>query len=79
MPLSTFEVHSRALPCCTLARKVSQKLVLCIPVLLSSEFCMVLEGPKNCPLYEIARCPYLGVFLSIVLMVLQSGQRQVAT
>ena len=34
MPLSTLEVHSRALLCCTLAGKGSQKLVLCVPVLL---------------------------------------------
>ena len=44
---------------------------------LSSEFCLVqvLKGPKTCPLYGIARCPHLGVFLSIVLIVLQSGPR----
>lgn len=28
------ELHSRALPCCALVRKASQRLVLCAPVLL---------------------------------------------
>ena len=34
VPLSTLEVRSRALPCCTLTGKAIKKLVLCIPVLL---------------------------------------------
>ena len=44
---------------------------------LSSEFCtvQVLKGSKTCPLYGIAKCPHLGVFLSIALIVLQSGPR----
>ena len=47
---------------------------------LSSEFCIVqvLEVPMNCLLHGIARCLYLGVILSIVLMALQLGQCQVA-
>ena len=37
------------------------------------------RGTKNkCPLYGIVRCPHLGVFLSIVLLTLQSGPLQVA-
>ena len=45
---------------------------------LSSEFCIaqVLEGAKNLSTYGIVRCPNLGVFLSIVLMAVQSGQCQ---
>ena len=41
-----------------------------------SEFCtdQVLEGLKICQLQEIVRCLHSGVFLSIVLMALQSEQ-----
>ena len=48
---------------------------------LSSEFCtvQVLEDLTNCSLYRIARCSHLGVFLSIVSMVLQLGPCQVAS
>ena len=35
------DAHSRSLPCCTLARKADQRLVLCIPVLL---LCPVVES-----------------------------------
>ena len=34
---------------------------------------------KTCSLYAIVRCPHLAVFLSIVLIALQSGPCQVAT
>ena len=33
---------------------------------------------KTCPLNGIARCPHLGVFLSVVLIALQSVPHQVA-
>ena len=75
----------------TVKKAIAQWLVLCVSVAvpgescargmpLSSEFCTVkaLEEQKKCPLYGIVRCPHLGVFLSIVLLTLQSGPLQVA-
>ena len=36
--LSVTKVQSKAIPCCTVVRNANQRLVLCVPVLLSCSF-----------------------------------------